>query len=143
MQFMTYLDTFHGNLMQREIHLGHIRCYETDWWFTLKCVLIYAILVQVLRLNPLEPEPRNVVHTRFSRRNSGTIRRNETYQQFTLKFVPIYAEIRPSQDPHMIRRTRFSCRNFRSHHCYETTLQFTLEFILIYVILVHVLRWNP
>jgi hypothetical protein len=41
----------------REIHLGHIHCYEIDWWFMLKFVLLYSILVHVLHLNLSGSEP--------------------------------------------------------------------------------------
>jgi hypothetical protein len=41
--------------------------YETDQRFMLKFVPIYAVLVHVLRKNPLEPEPkRDRMHAIFT-----------------------------------------------------------------------------
>jgi hypothetical protein len=57
----------------------------------LKFVLIYAVLIHDLRLNPAELEPANYRTCAISRRNTGPIRHYKIDSLFKLKFVPIYS----------------------------------------------------
>jgi hypothetical protein len=125
-------------------NLALIRCYEIDWRFMLKFLLIYVVLVHVLRRNPHDVQnARANGRSRFSRHNLGPICRYETDRWFTLKFIVIYAilfmfytEICLSQNPHMIGHSWFSRRNFRAPFAITKQI-YDLRF------LVHVLRKNP